>query len=69
MNAVVNEPRLAGDNNPPMAKANVAKNIKHNCVPEPTNTENNMAWLAGGRNTSPWTNFQPDSSFASSTLC
>ena len=69
MNAVVKEPRLAGDNKPPIANAKVARNIKHNWVPEPTNTLKSMAWLAGGRNTSPWTNFHPDSSLASSTLC
>ena len=34
-------------------------------TPDPTNTDSSMP-LCGGRNTSPWTNFQPNSSCASS---
>lgn len=34
-------------------------------VPEPRKTDNSIPFL-GGRKTSPWTNFQPNSSWASS---
>ena len=43
----------------------VTKIIVVICVPEPSMTESSMDFL-GGRNTSPWTNFQPNSSWASS---
>merc|ERR1719247_933071 len=66
-NAVINEPRLAGDRNPNSAKVNVSKTMHPNCTPEPMHTENNMGEKDGGRKTSACTNFQPDSSFASSS--
>ena len=44
---------------------NVKNNMMKICVPHPSIIESSMPFF-GGRNTSPWTNFQPNSSWASS---
>ena len=63
----MSDPRFAGDRNPNSAKVNVSKTMHPNCTPDPMQTENNMGLNEGGRKTSAWTSFQPDSSFASSS--
>ena len=44
---------------------NVKNTIINIWVPQPNMTDNNIPFF-GGRKTSPWTNFQPNSSWASS---
>lgn len=62
---VINAPRFAGDKKPKQANANVTNVIQNTCAPDPSKTDKSIP-LRGGRNTSPWTNFQPNSSCASS---
>ena len=47
-----------GDKNPKAAKQIVENDIQKHWTPLPTMTEK-INGHAGGRNTSPWTNFQP----------
>lgn len=68
MKAVIRDPRLAGESRPSRAKDRVAKHMQKSCTPVPTNTLKSMGLVAGGRNTSPCTSFQPLSSLASSRV-
>jgi hypothetical protein len=49
---------------PTMAKTITSRIRAANWVPIPTSAERNIK-LRGGRNTSPWTSFHPDSSLTS----
>ena len=51
-NAVMSDPRFAGDRKPNSAKVSVSKTMHPNCTPDPMHTENNMGLNDGGRNTS-----------------
>lgn len=62
MAQVIRAPLLAGLKNPRHAKAKVTSVIQKTWQPEPRRTDNNIP-LRGGRNTSPCTNFQPNSSY------
>ena len=51
-----------------MVNNNAKKKAKPTWAPVPTKTESNMGEKEGGRKTSPWTNFHPVSSWASSIV-
>ena len=63
--AVMRAPLLGGERKPRQAKMRAMKAMKRICRPLPTQTERSMVAL-GGLKTSPWTNFQPKSSWMSS---
>ena len=61
----MSEPRFAGERKPTAAKMMVMMAIRKSCTPVPTSTQNIIGIVAGGRNTSACTSFQPDSSRSS----
>ena len=63
--AVMRAPLLGGERKPKQAKMRASCDMRRICVPELTQTDSNMI-AVGGRNTSPWTSFQPKSSWMSS---
>lgn len=63
--AVIIAPRLAGERKPRAAKKMVHSAMPNTCAPTPMLTANKKGNRAGGRNTSPWTSFQPLSSRSS----
>ncbi len=63
--AVMRAPLLGGERKPRQEKTRETVTMMRICVPQLTLTESNMM-AVGGLNTSPWTNFQPKSSWMSS---
>ena len=61
----MSEPRFAGERKPTAAKMMVMMAIRKSCTPVPMSTQNIIGIVAGGRNTSACTSFQPDSSRSS----
>ena len=65
MAAMTSEPRLAGLRNPSAEKMMVTMAMKDTWAPTPVMTAKARGAVEGGRNTSVWTSFQPDSSRSS----
>lgn len=60
-------PRFEGERKPRSAKKIVKPVMTKSCAPEPRKIERSMG-LPGGRNTSPWMSFHPESSCTSSSV-
>ena len=65
--ALTRAPLLGRERNPRQAKTRVTKTIISSCRPVPESTERSIM-AVGGRNTSPWTSFQPKFSCTSSWM-